>query len=470
MLDNIIKIADSYLISHPNMQPKGLTYMKAYFEARSPHPDMGGEVVFFGLQYLIKRYLSKPITLADIIEAREFFAKHFGSRNVFDESRWQYILDKHGGRLPLRINAVPEGTVVPVGNLLFSVENTDPNCAWLVGHVETLLVEIWYPCTVGTLSRKIKSIIHEGLLTSCDDDRIAAALAFRLHDFGYRGTSSCESAALGGAAHLLNFMGTDTLAGIELLEEYYHAENLFPGYSIPATAHVVGSMLGPDGEAAVFQNVLDAYPDGLLAVVIDSFDMWNFVNNLVCGTFKERILNRNGMLVLRPDSGDPLIIIPRLLKILDSAFGATVNSKGYRVLNDKIRIIWGDGINLRTIRNIVACIIAAGYSVENVAFGCGGALLQKVNRDDFAFAYKACSAKVDGQIRNVYKNPSTDSGKRSKSGDLGLFRDPRTGEYATGTFADDRYQDWDVATQRTFRNGELLTATTLEEMRQRAEV
>lgn len=460
---NFLFYLDSYKHSHPTMYPSGLTSMYSYLEARGPS-DFSNQTVFFGLQYYLQKYLAGTVLTREAIEDFAHFANHhFGSYAVFPKEKWLRLLDKHGGRLPLRIKAVPEGTVVPISNVLMTIESTDPEFAWLTNTVETLLLKVWYPITVASLSFSIKKVCHNFLKETCDPDRVAGHLQFMLHDFGYRGVSSEESAAIGDAAHLINFMGTDTLASVPFLESYYDQGAQCPAYSVPATEHSVMTMLGENGEAVTIQKVLDAYPTGILSIVCDSYDPFRFVD--ILGTqFADQIRNRNGRVVVRPDSGDPVKVSVQMLERIGQYFSPSVNSKGYKVLPDYIRVIYGDGINYHSIGHILAAMKAAGWAAENIIFGMGGALLQSINRDTFAMAVKCSHVVIDGESVDVYKKPATQSSKSSKRGRLGLlFNDD-----GFATVSESRADIGGNHLQTVFENGDLIAPVSFDEVRRRA--
>ena len=457
---NRILLTDSYKQTHWKMYPPGTEYVYSYFEARA-----GGEVpetVFFGLRYLLQRYLmGQVVTLEDIAEAEEVCEKHFG-QDVFNRKGWMYILREHDGRLPLRIKAVPEGTVVPESNVLLTIENTDPNCAWLVNHFETLLVQLWYPSTVATLSREQKKLLKSALETSGSVEK----LPFMLHDFGYRGATSVESAALGDAAHLVNFLGTDTIGGLELLRKYYRAE--MAGFSVPAAEHSTITTWGEDGEVAAYKHILDNFQNGLVSVVSDSWDIYAACESLWGEKLHNDVANRpERTLVIRPDSGDPLEVILQCFNILSDKFGWSVNEKGYRVLPDYLRMIYGDGISRHSLPGIIEGIIGSGWSMDNIVFGSGGGLLQDCNRDTLRFAMKCSAVCVDGEWRDVYKRPASDPTKNSKRGRLMLTRN-EMGEIVTRKEKDGGIH----LLSDVFYNGNLMFGGTadLGTIRQRADV
>ena len=282
--------------------------------------------------------------------------------------------------------------------------------------------------------------------------------------------SSDESAEIGGAAHLVNFLGTDTVPAIMLLAEYYNAGNVEGiAYSVPATEHSIMTALGKDGEATVVANLLKEYPTGILSVVADSYDIYNFVDNIVGKQFKEQILARDGVFVVRPDSVDPTHPTPEALmvRIFDSlwnAIGGITNAKGYKVINPKVRVLWGDGIDRVGIHKILEATKNAGYSIENIAcFGMGGGLLQKVNRDTQRFAFKSCAQKRGGVWFDIQKQPK-DTTKTSKKGKLKLVK--LNGQYKTVGI--NEYPELADEMVTVFENGELVKEYTLEEVRKNA--
>ncbi len=445
---NPILTSDSYKYSHDKQYPPGTTKMFSYLESR------GGEyshTLFFGLQYYLKKYLTQRITMAHVDEAEEFITAH---GLPFNRKGWERIVNELGGRWPVLIKAVPEGSVIPTSNILMSVESTDPETFWVASFLETALLKaVWYPTTVATQSLMIKDLIRSYLIGTSDDPE--AEIAFKLHDFGYRGVSSEESAAVGGMSHLVNFKGTDTVAALVAARRYYNEH--MAGFSIPATEHSTMTMWGKEREALAYANLLWIYKDQpIFACVSDSYDIINAARNIWGGALKQRVIDYKGTLVVRPDSGDPKDTCLAVIKDLDAAFGCTVNTKGYKVLNHGVRIIQGDGVNYHSIEAILEAFARAGYSASNIAFGMGGALLQKVDRDTQKFAFKCSWAEVEGRGVDVYKDPVTDHGKRSKKGMLDLNL-TTTGEVHTVRRGDasnpmlvDVYKDGEILKEYTF--------------------
>jgi nicotinamide phosphoribosyltransferase len=437
---------------------------------------------------MIKRYLcGVQVTREKIDEAKDLFAQHFppGSTNTFNLEGWEYILEKHGGVLPVKINAVPEGTVVPTKNVLMTVENTDPHCYWLVNYLETFLVQVWYPMTVCTNSYFQKHLIKR-YLEETGEEGCLAGLGFKLHDFGFRGSSSVESSGLGASAHLVNFMGTDTVSGLVIPRKFY-GETGCAGFSIPASEHSTITSWGRENEVEAMRNMLEKYPTGPVACVSDSFDIYNACTNLWGGELKEKVMEREGFLVVRPDSGEPKEIVLKCCELLGEKFGTKVNSKGFKILDDHVRIIQGDGVSYETIGEILAVLKENGWSADNTAFGSGGALLQRLDRDTQKCAFKCCHIEIGEEHRDVYKEPITDPGKKSKKGQLFLHKEGdqlvtvarhegnkrtvwRNGEpteegETTIAFETDEEDSLLVC---VFENGELKNETTFQEIRDRS--
>lgn len=457
MFTNLILNTDSYKASHFLQYPAGTQVVSSYIESR------GGEfphTLFFGLQAFIKEYLLKPITAADIDEAEAVFAAH---GVPFFREGWEQIVQQHGGFLPIEIEALPEGMIVPTGNALVQIRNTDPQAFWLTSYLETALLRaVWYPTTVATLSWQVKQSIRQALEATCDNPIVE--LPFKLHDFGARGVSSHESAALGGMAHLVNFMGSDTVAGLLAARKYYGAD--MAGFSIPAAEHSTITAWGREGEAAAYANMLQQFGQTgkLLAVVSDSYDIYHAVSEIWGKQLRSQVERSGATVVIRPDSGVPEDIVPEVLERLYAEFGGRVNRKGYKVLSDCVRVIQGDGVDVDSIGVILQRIQQAGFSTENVAFGMGGGLLQKVNRDTLRFAMKASAMQINDGWRDVYKQPITDSGKNSKRGRLAVIRDAGT----IKTIREDALS-WESNRLRpVFRNGELLVDDSFDVIRTRS--
>lgn len=459
-MKNLILNTDSYKMSHYLQYPDGTTNVFSYVSSRGGKFD---KTVFFGLQAAIKEYLMGQVITQEAIDEAEEFANMHGE--PFNREGWEYILKVHKGRLPLRIRAVPEGTVVPVKKAMVTVEATDPNCFWLTSYVESVILRgVWYPTTVATLSRECKRIINYYLENTADT---TDGLSFKLHDFGSRGVSSEESAALGGMAHLVNFMGSDTISGILAARKYYGAK--MAGFSIPAAEHSTTTILGPDGETEQFRRMIQKFgkPGAIFAVVSDGYDIYKACEKW--GTvLKDDLIASGATLVVRPDSGDPVEVTVKCLRILEKYFGAVRNSKGFKVLNN-VRLIYGDGINELAIESILRTMELNRYSADNMAFGMGGGLLQQIDRDTLKFAMKASAAEIGGKWVDVFKDPVTDKGKSSLKGRMSTFRSRLTGEFIAARIDQGSLDDeWEDMMEVVFENGEILKRYTFDEVRANA--
>ena len=463
-IHNIIYTLDSYKDLHPDMLPEGTEYVYSYGEARKG--AQYDNTIFFGLQYILMEWLQGVVITKELIdEAEPLLIEHFKhSGKVWKRERWDYIANELGGKLPICIKAIREGTKIPVSNALFTIVNTDKNCAWLTNALETVIQQVWYPTTVATRSNYIVELIKEYYKLTVDEANQWLS-DYYLHDFGQRGCTGMEAAMIGGAAHLVNSKGTDTKMGMVGAIKYYSAkiENL--AYSVPASEHSIATALGEDGEFEVVRNLIKTYPMGILSVVSDSYSIENAVN-MYCTELKQDILGRNGKFVVRPDSprfeGDtPQDQILWIVKKLDEGFGHTVNSKGYKVLDSHVGVIYGDSLTEVDIRNSLELLLLNGYSAEASVYGCGGYLLQRLHRDTLRFAIKSSAQCRNGVWTDVYKAPK-DISKASKRGQLSVAR------YDGGdwvTLSKDLILEHDDQLKTVFLNGELVNPITFDEVR-----
>lgn len=475
---NLILKTDSYKITHPAMWPPNTQYSHFYIEARSKKTYQ--DLVFFGLQMIIKKYLLTPITQNNILEAKLFSDLHFG-RNVFPYYNWKYILDIHNGYIPVIIKAVKEGTKVPVGNVLITVESTDEKCAWVAGWLEALLLRVWYPTLVATKSYYSRKLIQKYLDFSSDTPE--EEIWFKLHDFGARACTSSEQAEFGGAAHLVNFRGSDTVEGVLAANKYYgnwdklsdylsndedlNELNMY-AYSIPASEHSVTTSFGKKNEERAYKHFLNTYlrENQMLACVIDSYDSYKALTEMWCSeSFVSDIKAKKGTVVIRVDSGDPVEEVLSALDILQNSYGYTYNSKGFRVLNN-VRVIQGDGIDVDVIKDILEKVTQNGYSATNVTFGMGGKLLHSGNRDTLGFAEKLSNITVNEVNYDVCKAPVTDMNKKSKKGRLGLFFDESIG-FETKILNEETKPEEVNLLETVYMNGKLLRDQSLTEIRNR---
>lgn len=434
--NNICLLTDSYKVTHHAFYPKNTEKLYSYLESR-----VGSEfnkTIFYGLQYIIKKYLEgKVVTPEKVNQANSLINTHIGE-DIFNYDGWMYIADELDGKLPIEIKAVEEGTPVEVGNVLMTVENTDKQCCWLPNYLESLLLQVWYPSTVATLSAEVRKLCNFYLdVTGSGKEN----LDFMLHDFGYRGATSTESAELCGSAHLLSFKGTDTIPALTIPENYYEIKQAI--------------------------NVIDNAKDGILSIVIDSYNYRDFLKlasskgsklNDKVNEFLEK--TDGNKIVFRPDSGEPVSTTLDCLNILGEGFGTVKTTKGYKIFAKNIGLLWGDGLNYHKIRDILFGMKSNGWAAQNIIFGMGGGLHSSVNRDIQRNAFK-CSAQLrNGTWYDIFKNP-LDSSKKSKTGRLKLVKE--NSHFKTVPISDER-KDY---LQTVFKNGELIRKENFRDIKNR---
>ena len=434
-MGNPILKTDSYKSSHFSQIPPEIKYVSSYIEARGGGYD---RILFNGLQGFLKTsgLLNQHLSWPKINKAEKTFTEH---GEPFSGA-WMDLLRMN---FPIQIRALPEGMIVPPQTPLLEIRNTDPRFPWLPQYIETqLLRAIWYPTTVGSRSNKIRQIIKKAMMQSCDT---LNGLSFKLHDFGARGVSSSESAAIGGTAHLLNFMGTDTTESIEYAQEAYNSP--MAGFSIPAMEHSTVTSWCRNREVDAYRNFLNKFggPGKLIAAVSDSYNIYHAVSHIWGKELKEEVINSGTKVVIRPDSGIPEVMVVEVLRMLEESYGVSKNTKGYNFLNPAVGVIQGDGIDEHSIQKIIDAVHADKFSMDNVGFGMGGQLLQGLNRDTSKFAMKASAVSKDGiSWIPIGKDPVTDSGKKQK---MGLIDDPRF--------------------ETVYLNGKSFLDSTLESIRQK---
>lgn len=458
--ENFILLSDSYKDTQWVMYPDETENISSYFESRvgAKYPY----TVMFGLQMILKRYFEGVVVTKEDVDAAEAFAnEHFGM-NLFNRKMWDKIVNVHGGRLPIRIKAAPEGLVIPTNNILFHVSATDEDCAALVSPCETIITHFWHPSNVATISYDLRVFFKKHFDKTVDEDQMFL-LAFMLHDFGFRGVSSVESAGLGGAGHLVSFKGTDTKIAIVYAQRYYKAG--MAGFSVPASEHSVMCSEGEEGEFGMIERLIEKYPKGILSVVSDSYSIVRVLTEYL-PRLKGKILARDGKFVVRPDSprfkGDTAADqILWIAQQLEKTFGSTVNKKGFKILNPKVGIIYGDGLSVDEIKEAVELLVANGWAASTCVFGMGGGLLQKHNRDTQRNAFKCSAQRRGGKWIDNQKKP-LDITKASKKGLLKLVRDGNT--YAT-VGIDDPREDVLVT---VFEDGKMLKEWTWTEVENNA--
>jgi nicotinamide phosphoribosyltransferase len=452
---NIILNTDANKTSNFAMYPDDMDYMSAYLEARGGHYPA---TLFVGLQAFLIEYLQRPLTVQDVQQAERVY-RQLGVR--FNLEGWLGIVNDHGGYLPIEIEAVPEGTVLPIGNVLLQVVNTDPKYGWLVTFIETALMRsVWYPTTVGTVSWLCKQMLRGALERTSDHPEL---LRMYLEDFGFRGVSSLESGALGGMAHLVNFDQTNTVAGAIAAEQYYNAK--IPNASSWLQEHSTTTAWGREREIDSFRRILSYKGDGSAGLLADSYDHKHAVANLISAELRDEIRGFPGLVSVRCDSGDPVTVPADTVEQLMESFGFETNSKGFRLLPSNIRVVQGDGLVLSTYSRLYDELERRGLAADNVICGMGAGLLQRVNRDTMHFGFKTNAVSANGVWRAVAKTPSGNAIKRSKPGRLAL-------QYAEGdyhTVARDSIRPDQNMLEPVFRDGKILRLWNFAELIERSE-
>lgn len=442
---NPLLLVDSYKVHHNRMYPDGMQFLYSNLTPRKSRLPGVNEVVFFGLQHFIKEYLIEKFNTEFFEKPWYELDKEYKRHNPVDTDHIKKLHEL--GYLPIKIKALPEGTLCPIGVPCLTICNTNTEFGWLVNYLETLLSAcIWQPITSATIAYQYRLLLEKYALETTGSTE---GVQWQGHDFSMRGMSSPESAILSGMGHLLSFTGTDTIPAIYQLEKSYPGTGII-GASVPATEHSVMCMGEKQSELKTFERLLDLYPEGILSVVSDTWNLWKVLTEYV-PQLKDKIMGRNGKLVIRPDSGDPVDIIcgevqtedkERVLKLIDKdpknrkwtpahsgviellwdVFGGTVNEQGYKVLDPHIGAIYGDSITLDRAEQICERLKAKGFASTNIVFGIGSFTYQYNTRDTFGFAMKATYGIVNEQELEIFKDPITDDGtKRSKKGLLAVY-------------------------------------------------
>ncbi len=471
LLTQPILNADTYKATHWTFEHPNFENSYGYIEARR-----GGEfsyVQFLGLQYALRFYMMQHVTMEMVNEAEAELTAH---GIPFNRSAWERVVNYHNGLIPVRIKALPEGVIVKQGTVLVTVESTDPELPGMAAYVETMLLRaVHYPTTIATRSLRWWKLLDHYYRETGD-----APADFALVDFGARGAHSTEAAALGGMAHLVNFQVTDNLMGIRFAKNVYPWDGM-PGFSIPATEHSVTTSWGKDNEKAFFERILEVHGDnpGLggegrypVSVVIDTYDQDNAIRTWLTpeseGGLLDKLKASNMRVVLRPDSGDPIINVIHCLDLIGSLVGFEVNEKGYRVLPDFVRLIQGDGINEDSLRRIAARAAYHKWSLDNLVFGSGGGLLvHEAERDTHRFAMKTSEVVIGGTTAAVQKTVKTDPTKASKAGRFAVVY----GNYSVNLQTiqeqdiDPGEEDWLMT---VYEDGELFNQQSWEQVRARS--
>lgn len=446
---NIILNTDSYKMSHFLGYPKDATEMYSYLESRGGKYD---ELIFAGLQPILKE-LEKGVTKEDVEEARVFAEKHGVPFNL---EGWNHILEEHDGLLPVEIKAVPEGMRIPTSVPMLTICNTDPKCVWLTSYLETMLLRIWYPITVATRIAKMKDNLRPYYKETTDSEEVSP---FAILDFSSRGVSSLEQSEIGGFAYLLSFMGSDNVPAVDFTNKTYGSD--MSGFSVPATEHSIMCSFEEENELQSFEYLLDnmAQEGGILSVVSDTWDIFRATESWVL--LRDKIIEKNVTLVVRPDSGEIEDVLPHVLKTLEEGFGYDTNSKGYKVLRN-VKVLWGDGINEDTGYLPFEVAKQLGISADSIMTGSGGGLMQQnIDRDTAKFAIKGSNVIVNGKSIPISKSPVTDKGKRSKSGKFSVV------PLEEGIDWVNHENDNHDLLEMVFRNGQILRYQSLENIRER---
>lgn len=482
----ITLLADFYKLSHRKQYPQGTTKVYSTLTPRSnkyaPYSD---EIVWFGLQYFIKEYLIDRFNKDFFSKPKDEVISEYSRLVEFSLGK-QYAETKHIeelhdlGYLPIKISTLPEGSLVPMRVPVMTIENTHEDFFWLTNFLETILsTSIWLPTTSATLAYSYRKVLNDYAIKTTGS---TSGVEFQGHDFSMRGMSSEQSATVSGAGHLLSFKGTDTIPSILFLEKYYNGniEKSLIGASIPATEHSVMCSYGQENEKDLLTHLLtEVYPTGLFSAVCDTWDFWKLVSEYL-PELKETIMSRDGKLVIRPDSGNPVDIIcgtvlnggktpeeKGLVEVLYEIFGGQINELGFKVLDSHIGAIYGDSITLEIAKEICEKLYKKGFATTNVVFGIGSYSYQYATRDTFGFAVKATYAIVNNEERMLFKDPKTDSGiKKSQKGLVVVNKDNNGKFYFEDNFIDnEEYQSKTNLLETVFVNGKLIKETSLDEIR-----
>lgn len=482
MKPSAMLLCDFYKVSHREQYPEGTELVYSTWTPRDSRVEGVNEVVFFGLQAFIRKYLQDYFNENFFGKEKDFVVNEYTRiiKNTLGtpEVSTEHVEELHDlGHLPLLIKAVPEGTKVPLRVPMFTIENTDPRFFWLTNYIETLVsCELWKPCTSATIAQTYRKLLDSFAEETGGDPSF---VDFQAHDFSMRGMPSMESGALSGAGHLLSFSGTDTITAIQFMEAYYNAnvEREMVGTSIPATEHSVMCAYGQNELETYKRLITEVYPTGFVSIVSDTWDLWNVLENVIT-PLKETILARDGKVVIRPDSGDPVRIIcgdPHAMSELDQKgvveslwdiFGGTVNEKGFKELDPHIGCIYGDAITFDRCKEINEQLKAKGFASTNMVYGIGSFTYQYNTRDTFGFALKSTYCRINGDEKQIFKDPATDTGvKKSQKGRVAVVE--RNGKL---TFIDqltslDKIED-DLL-QPVFENGRLVKERSFSEIKGR---
>jgi nicotinamide phosphoribosyltransferase len=483
-----ILLKDGYKVGHKFQYPDGTTMVYSNLTPRKSRSRGRDEIVFFGLQYFVKEYLQRQFDENFFNSPKEDLIKNYARRmdNYLgkDAVSYDHIAALHDlGYLPLEIKALPEGSLVAMKVPVLTIKNTVPEFFWLTNMLETIMSAIlWKPCTSATTAFEYLRVFTQYANETVGDDH--GFIPWQGHDFSFRGMSGVEDAVMSGAAHLLSFAGTDTIPAIDFLEQYYKAdcEKELVGGSVAATEHSVMCMGAQDNEIGTFKRLInEVYPAGIVSIVSDTWDFWKVITGFL-PALKSDILARNGKVVIRPDSGDPVKIIigdedaapgtpeyKGAIECMWEIFGGMVTDKGYKLLDGHIGLIYGDSITTERQEAILAGLKKKGFASYNVVLGIGSFTYEYVTRDTFGFAMKATYGEVNGIGRDIFKDPKTDDGtKKSAKGLMQVFKND------AGKFELKDQCNWEEEAggelKTIYKDGKIIHEQSLAEIRERLKI
>lgn len=461
---------DVYKDFHEPLYVPGLTSLSSYFHSRGGPWETA---TLFGLQYDLHKYWMKPMTMGDISEAEDFNNEHFIR---FDRKKAERIVTVHGGYLPLRVRAIPEGLCVPTGHALMTVENMDPEMASLESMMETSLVRLWQASTTATVCREMKKLLLKYLRITSDTPE--QDVEYMYWDFGARAMDTVEMSQKSGMSPLLSFKGTDTKEGVRAANHYYHGGQRFQMVGVPATEHSTICSWGREREFDSVEHAIRTYlydrqlPPGIpkiLSCVGDTYDIYNFVHQVTTGKLHKLIKESGGKFVPRPDSGPPAKVLPEIFNIASANLGSDMGetTKGYRKLPPYFGFLQGDAVDLYKVEPYLQALVENKICVSNFVFGSGGGLHQIWQRDDQKWKFACSAAKgKDGWVDDVRKDPITDPGKRSRAGRLDLIR-KEDGTYDTVDLGHDAIAHPQSVMNTVYETGEILYHNTFSDCQER---
>ena len=485
-MSNALTMIDGYKLDHRRQYPAKTEYVYSNWTPRGTRiPDIK-EVVFVGLQYFLDKYLGEEFGkffAADVDEVCDAYERRVNSYLGPNSIGSEHIRELHAlGYLPLEFKALPEGTATPLRVPMLTVENTHPDFAWLVNYLETIMsASLWLPMTSATLAKRMRQLFESYA------EKTGSPMEFvdwQGHDFSMRGMGGFEAGQLSGMGHLTQFTGTDTIPAIEFVETYYKpaSDDYLIGGSVAATEHSVMCAGGEDDEYETYKRILDLYPAGIVSVVSDTWDLWKVVTETVPALYNQ-IMERDGKLVIRPDSGNPADILcgdpnagihqpayKGVVELLWETFGGTITETGHKLLDSHIGVIYGDAINFDRATEILQRLEEKGFASANVVFGMGSYGYQYQTRDTFGFAMKATNVVIDGVEKPIFKDPVTDSGtKKSLRGRVAVHKHNVTGELvAIDGVQKGTWEDTQSLLTTVWKDGKFVRRYTFEEVRANA--